>query len=83
MDRTEKEEKVKINLVTSGKRCPICNELITQETSWNIHHIVERHKGGPDTLDNLVMLHPNCHRQIHSNKALNAWFNRKVGLLKA
>jgi len=33
--------------------------------------IVERCKGG-DSLDNLVMLHPNCHRQIHSLMKLGA-----------
>lgn len=47
------------------KRCPMCDQYITHETGWNIHHIVERHMGGADTLDNLVMLHPNCHRQLH------------------
>lgn len=48
------------------KRCPCCKQLITQETGWNIHHVIERHKGGTDKLDNLVLLHPNCHRQVHN-----------------
>jgi RNA-directed DNA polymerase len=47
------------------KRCVMCNNLITKETGWNIHHIVERVKGGSDKLSNLVLLHPNCHRQLH------------------
>ena len=47
------------------KRCPCCKQFITQDTGWNIHHVVERCKGGSDRLDNLVLLHPNCHRQIH------------------
>jgi RNA-directed DNA polymerase len=47
------------------RRCPCCNQLITPETGWNIHHVVERHKGGSDKLDNLVLLHPNCHMAIH------------------
>ncbi|UAA38346.1 group II intron reverse transcriptase/maturase [Paraneptunicella aestuarii] len=47
------------------KRCVICNQLITKETGWHIHHIVERVNGGSDKLSNLVLLHPNCHRQIH------------------
>ncbi|MGY8873014.1 MAG: HNH endonuclease, partial [Pseudomonadales bacterium] len=25
----------------------------------------ERHKGGSDKLENLVLLHPNCHRKFH------------------
>ncbi|EAR09493.1 hypothetical protein MED297_02697 [Reinekea sp. MED297] len=46
--------------------CPMCNQKITPETGWNIHHVVEKHRGGSDQLDNLVLLHPNCHRQFHS-----------------
>jgi RNA-directed DNA polymerase len=46
--------------------CPMCKQHITHETGWHIHHILERHKGGDDRLSNLVMLHPNCHRQLHS-----------------
>lgn len=49
------------------KRCPMCKQHITFETGWNIHHQVERHKGGSDKLENLVLLHPNCHRKLHSN----------------
>ena len=49
------------------KRCVMCRHLITKETGWNIHHIVERVKGGSDKLDNLALLHPNCHRQLHAN----------------
>lgn len=48
------------------RRCPSCNQLITPETGWNIHHVVERHKGGSDKLDNLQLLHPNCHRAWHA-----------------
>ena len=47
------------------KRCPMCKQFITSETGWNIHHVLERHKGGSDKLENLVLLHPNCHRQLH------------------
>jgi RNA-directed DNA polymerase len=48
------------------KRCPMCDQLITPDTGWNIHHIIERAKGGTDDMKNLVLLHPNCHRQLHS-----------------
>ncbi len=50
------------------KRCPCCKQFITQDTGWNIHHVVERCKGGSDKLDNLVLLHPNCHRMLHSSR---------------
>ena len=48
------------------KCCPMCNQRITFETGWNIHHIQHRTKGGSDKLENLVLLHPNCHRQLHN-----------------
>ena len=48
--------------------CVMCRHKITKETGWNVHHIVERVEGGSDELDNLVLLHPNCHRQLHVNK---------------
>lgn len=47
-------------------RCPVCGELITRETGWHNHHIQWRVYGGSDELDNRILLHPNCHRQIHS-----------------
>ena len=48
-------------------RCPMCGQRITKETKWNTHHLVPRCEGGSDSTDNLVMLHPNCHRQGHSS----------------
>ncbi len=51
-----------------GSRCPMCKQHITQETGWNIHHIVPKVAGGNDNVSNLVLLHPNCHRKIHSNE---------------
>ena len=47
--------------------CAMCRHPITKATEWNIHHIVEKVKGGSDELSNLVLLHPNCHRQLHSS----------------
>jgi RNA-directed DNA polymerase len=46
--------------------CPVCYEKITSLTQWHCHHLVERAKGGLDKLNNMVLLHPNCHRQVHS-----------------
>ena len=48
--------------------CPICQQNITDETQWHKHHIIWRTHGGSDANDNLVLLHPNCHRQVHSRK---------------
>ena len=46
--------------------CPVCNQKITAETGWHSHHIVWRSKGGSDRVENQVLLHPNCHEQVHS-----------------
>ncbi|NIO69563.1 MAG: group II intron reverse transcriptase/maturase [Anaerolineae bacterium] len=46
--------------------CSVCQEKITDLTRWENHHIVWRVHGGPDTVDNRVLLHPTCHKQIHS-----------------
>ena len=46
--------------------CPNCHEPITKNTGWHIHHILPKVQGGTDNLTNLMLLHPNCHRQIHN-----------------
>lgn len=48
--------------------CPICRQEITEVTEWHRHHIIWRSSGGKDTAENLVLLHPECHRQAHSQK---------------
>jgi RNA-directed DNA polymerase len=47
-------------------RCVVCGQPleITAE-DYHIHHRIWRSRGGPDTADNLELLHANCHRQIH------------------
>lgn len=49
----------------SGK-CPKCSEAITKSTGWDIHHVRPKAQGGDNTVSNLLLLHPNCHRQVHS-----------------
>ena len=51
---------------TQAGKCPKCGERITKEGGWNIHHILPKAQGGSDKSTNLVLLHPNCHRQVHS-----------------
>ena len=46
--------------------CPNCGLKITKETAWHTHHRLPKVKGGSDNLSNLVLLHPNCHRQVHA-----------------
>ncbi|EJB9167271.1 HNH endonuclease [Escherichia coli] len=54
---------------SQGSLCPICRQRITHETGWNIHHKVKKVMSGGEELSNLVLLHPNCHRQLHSCEA--------------
>jgi RNA-directed DNA polymerase len=56
--------------------CPICQQKITKLTGWHCHHIVWRVNGGGDSLENRVLLHPNCHRQLHNRPDLTV---RKPG----
>ena len=47
-------------------KCLVCHQAISKKTGWNVHHILEKAKGGSDIWSDLVMLHPNCHMQVHS-----------------
>ena len=49
-------------------RCPTCDQLITQETGWDIHHKTRKVDGGSDNISNLVMIHINCHRKTHNQE---------------
>jgi RNA-directed DNA polymerase len=47
-------------------RCVQCGQLFNERESWQVHHRHWRVYGGDETLDNLELLHANCHRQKHS-----------------
>jgi RNA-directed DNA polymerase len=47
-------------------KCKVCMDNIDNGERLEVHHILPRKQGGKDNIDNLVMLHTNCHRQIHS-----------------
>ena len=49
-------------------RCVQCGEGFTDTTTWQMHHRQWRVYGGDDSLDNLELLHENCHRQKHSRR---------------
>jgi RNA-directed DNA polymerase len=46
--------------------CPICKTRIQDAVNYDIHHILGKAKGGKDISSNLIILHPNCHRKVHS-----------------
>lgn len=47
-------------------KCLVCGQALTLVEGWHVHHLRWHAHGGDDTVDNLVLLHPNCHRQVHS-----------------
>lgn len=46
-------------------KCALCGHAISKDTGWHDHHVVRRVDGGPDKLNNRVLLHPDCHLQCH------------------
>ena len=49
-------------------KCPVCQERITKLTGWQTHHLIWKSHGGTDGASNLVLLHPGCHQEVHSQK---------------
>lgn len=46
-------------------KCSVCRQQFNSQDEWDIHHIIRRVDGGTDNSSNLMMLHINCHRQLH------------------
>jgi RNA-directed DNA polymerase len=44
----------------------VCHQKITILTGWHNHHMGWRSHGGREGADNRGLLHPHCHRQVHS-----------------
>jgi len=47
-------------------KCLHCHLKITKQSGWNAHHLVPKYLGGKYSVNNLVLLHPICHRQVHA-----------------
>ena len=63
--------------------CPNCNDKIAKETGWNIHHIQRKTEGGKSNVVNLMLLHPKCHRQMHSREKKVTTASGQTGVIKA
>jgi len=46
-------------------KCPVCEQPLVLDDKWHRHHIVYRVDGGSDDEQNLILLHQNCHSQVH------------------
>jgi RNA-directed DNA polymerase len=67
MDSTLKGRRQLLTLYKEqGGICPICHQEITEISEWHRHHLIRRTNGGKNIVGNLVLLHPECHRQVHS-----------------
>lgn len=50
-------------LKRANKKCSLCG---WNESTCDIHHIIEKKDGGSDDMENLICVCPNCHRIIHN-----------------
>jgi RNA-directed DNA polymerase len=49
-------------------QCPHCGESLFNDERCEEHHVIRRDEGGPDTLDNLLLVHYFCHQQITADQ---------------
>jgi RNA-directed DNA polymerase len=64
-------------------QCPNCHERITKETGWKIHYIQRKTDGGKGNVLNLMLLHPKCHRQMHSHEKKVTAGSGQTGFIEA
>jgi hypothetical protein len=58
------EELVDKMMVKCGRRCCICRRF--RPTKLQVHHIIERAKGGSNDEDNLIVSCMTCHSDVHT-----------------
>jgi RNA-directed DNA polymerase len=46
--------------------CPVCGQRLTRNREWRLHYLVPRVLGGPDRSHNWVLVHSNCHKDVHN-----------------
>ncbi len=63
-------KKNKLFILQEGK-CPVCQMEITNGEEIHLHHKIRKKDGGTNNIENLILLHRTCHRQIHSRYGQN------------
>jgi len=64
----EKISKVERLRARDGDNCWLCNKPMKFDAkpnsaqAWSIEHLIPDCRGGPSTLENLVLCHPGCNR---------------------
>lgn len=69
--------------------CPICGENIAfgdWDEPLHVHHLIARKDGGKDVISNLMLLHEECHIQVHgeelSKSDVEALLREKISTTK-
>lgn len=56
------------NIATQqGHQCPVCGQSLYNGENLHLHHKKPRAQGGNEANDNLIILHQECHNQVHYN----------------
>ena len=50
--------------------CPYCHQPVTDIWEVDTHHVLPVRYGGKERLNNLWLLHQNCHKSLHSEHSL-------------
>lgn len=58
-------------------KCPVCGETFDGVGGWHVHHQQLRSEGGTNHEKNLILLHANCHRQVHNPRKLS-WLSPRM-----
>lgn len=77
---TTKQARKKL-VAERGSCCQLCEYKI--EKVLQVHHIVEKSKGGLDIKSNLIVVCPNCHSEIHAGLIDLLQIENKRGLNKS
>ncbi|MEA0989011.1 group II intron reverse transcriptase/maturase [Pseudomonas aeruginosa] len=64
-------------------QCAHCRHPITRESGWQDHYLLPRTLGGRKSTSNRVLLHPECHDQVHNLGISVCKPAREAGLAKA
>jgi RNA-directed DNA polymerase len=57
--------------------CPVCGENLFNEEDFEQHHIVAQVQCGPNTPDNKLLVHTECHRQLTAVQRQQGLFLRR------
>lgn len=50
--------------------CQLCGKGYKENDGWHIHHIIPRADGGTNKVDNLALMHKNCHIKGHKTGSI-------------